>query len=446
MHEYPDLKNQILGTKINGDTKKILVNDDGKLQIETTSDDIAGQNSLNSIFGESYVAHKTSIFATQFYYGIDTREWVKTGVGTGSGTITGTTNYENLLTLKTGATNGGSYEFQTASTLRSLSGEEIYYIKHIIIPDIPTGDGLIRFGLGGEDNGIRLGYEDVDGEQPFSIAVCRSGVKTIIPQSEFNLDKLDGTGKSGIVLDASKPNIYYIRGGFMTTVIFSIIKHNGEIVPFHIFKYLNTDPTENSISTIDLPATFEVDNGTTDEDLTLKCGFINMGKIDGLASDGNGSRSFPLGITGSITAPYARKTVIAFRNTGSFQGNLSPSLRTHHIEAMLENVSIILEGHNKAILIELIMVDESKITSGTWANVDADNSVLKYSVNAVLDFTGEYNVALVDSISSAETKSKPFLEGIKMPLRSHQVAAFTITSTTSLGLDWIFSNYWSEEF
>lgn len=84
--------------------------------------------------------------------------------------------------------------------------------------------------------------------------------------------------------------------------------------------------------------------------------------------------------------------------------------------------------------------------SGTWTDVDADNSILKYSTDAVFDLTGDLEVALIDSISTSETKTEPFLEGIDLPLRSNKVAIFAITTSTTLALEWIFSNYWSEEF
>lgn len=61
-----------------------------------------------------------------------------------------------------------------------------------------------------------------------------SQVDNVINQSNWNLDKLDGTGRSGTTLDATKLNIFWIEFGWLSTLGFRFgIYHEGKKIIAH---------------------------------------------------------------------------------------------------------------------------------------------------------------------------------------------------------------------
>ena len=80
----------------------------------------------------------------------------------------------------------------------------------------------------------------------------------IIPQSEWNVDKLDGTGPTGVILDPEKTHIWWcdiewlgvgsVRMGFVI---------NGQFICCHVFHNANIQ-TEVYMTTPNLPITYEI--------------------------------------------------------------------------------------------------------------------------------------------------------------------------------------------
>lgn len=67
-------------------------------------------------------------------------------------------------------------------------------------------------------------------------------------QNAWNIDKLDGTGKSGIVLDPTKGNVFQIKHqylGYGTTTYSIVDPSTSRFIPFHIVKYPNANVSPN---------------------------------------------------------------------------------------------------------------------------------------------------------------------------------------------------------
>jgi hypothetical protein len=88
-------------------------------------------------------------------------------------------------------------------------------------------------------------------------------VDTLIPQSEWNIDTMDGTGNSGITLDATKTNIYVIDYEWLGvgTIRYGIF-FNG--IPYYVHAIHNANiNTVVYMSTPNLPLRYEVTNSGT---------------------------------------------------------------------------------------------------------------------------------------------------------------------------------------
>ena len=72
---------------------------------------------------------------------------------------------------------------------------------------LANGSGVVsRMGSFQADNGLFLQSDD----GVVSFVVRNSGVDTVIPQSEWNVDKFDGSGPSGITIDFTKAQIFSV--------------------------------------------------------------------------------------------------------------------------------------------------------------------------------------------------------------------------------------------
>jgi len=131
-----------------------------------------------------------------------------------------------------------------------------------------------RVGYFGANNGVFLEKDDDTAYLVIRSKSSGSVVENRIPQSEWNVDPLDGTGNSGVTLDLTKSQILFIdiewlgvgtvRCGFVI---------NGAFVFAHKFHHANTDNIANGtyMTTACLPIRYEITNtGATSSASTLK--------------------------------------------------------------------------------------------------------------------------------------------------------------------------------
>lgn len=201
--------------------------------------------------------------------------------------------------------------------------------------------------------------------------------KRRVPQSEWNVDKCDGTGKSGFNLDVSKTHLTYIdfqwlgvgrvRCGFV---------HDGQVIIAHEYYHSNI-LGEVYLANPNLPVRCEIRNtGTTPG-----------GSMDQIcATVGSEGGYIESGIDFSVVAP-TRATptpggtalpLIAIRLKNTFLGY------PNRISVRLNNISLYAEG--KSISYEVIKLPNSGSMSNntvalTWTSADADSGV-EYCVNA----------------------------------------------------------------
>lgn len=117
-----------------------------------------------------------------------------------------------------------------------------------------------RVGYFNSSNGIFLESNGVESSFVERSSISGVPVDTKVSQADWNLDKMDGTGPSGIVLDVSKTHIFWtdiewlgvgsVRVGFVI---------NGKIIPCHIFHHANLFSSVY-MTTANLPIRLEIEN------------------------------------------------------------------------------------------------------------------------------------------------------------------------------------------
>jgi hypothetical protein len=90
-----------------------------------------------------------------------------------------------------------------------------------------------------------------------------------VPQASFNLDKVDGTGPSGVTLDLSKMQMFYIDYAWYGAgaIRFGIKNERGEVIYVHRMTHANVK-TAAYIRSGNLPARYEASNETPRTTLT----------------------------------------------------------------------------------------------------------------------------------------------------------------------------------
>lgn len=127
-----------------------------------------------------------------------------------------------------------------------------------------------RAGYFDEENGVYFEMNGTDFRVAVRSKTSGSVVDTAVSQSSFNIDKMDGTGTSGITLDTTKQNLYWIEFSWLGTnvVEFGCVIDKKKIV-MHRFNFANIQSTAYSKTAL-LPFRFEIENtGATASSQTM---------------------------------------------------------------------------------------------------------------------------------------------------------------------------------
>jgi hypothetical protein len=183
--------------------------------IATNSADIGAINSIGPSVGSMYdrlqVSEYEQVFNVSPLYGkSDLRDIFTT---TGSATLT---NTGGGFTLTATALANDSASIETTERGRFSVGNAFEVGVVLTIPTAPTSaTQRAIWGIYDTDNGMYFGQDSTG----VFVASLRSGSETKIYQTNWNTDKLDGTGACGFTLDTSVGCMYQIRFGYNYGVI-----------------------------------------------------------------------------------------------------------------------------------------------------------------------------------------------------------------------------------
>lgn len=177
----------------------------------------------------------------------------------GAGTATAFDVNRASTTLSVSNTTAGTRVRQTKQRFNYQPGKSQLVI--ITGLDGQTGTGITkRFGYFDENNG--LFYQDQAGTISVVVRsfVTGAAVDTVIDQATWNLDKLDGSGASGVTLDITKTQILFLDFEWLGVgrVRFGFFIDG---LPIYCHEVLNTNSlTAVYMSTPNLPIRVEISN------------------------------------------------------------------------------------------------------------------------------------------------------------------------------------------
>lgn len=165
-----------------------------------------------------------------------------------------------------------------------------------------------------------------------TFAETRAGVavtEEVIAQTDWNVDKMDGTGYSGIILDKTKFNVYqigiqYLGAGAITFQIEAAFTgNNPEWITVHTMRLPNS-LIKTTFGNPSFPFTMSAySNGSSGTNLTVKCGSF-AGFIEGEKRT-TGPRFSYTASSASVTA-VAFRALFTVRNSRVFSGRTNQSV------------------------------------------------------------------------------------------------------------------------
>ena len=191
-------------------------------------------------------------------YGLSNLRDIVTVTGAGS---VGSNNSEFQLTTIASGTD--SAILQSSERGRYEPGYAAEAGIGIRLPVAPTGNQVVRWGVFDEQNGMLFGQNVTNG---IFVAIRRAGVDTVIPQSSWNVDPLNGTGPSGETLNLANGNIFqivYTWYGY-GVIEFRVVLPNPTTLAQEVITVHRFSPTgQTSLADPNLPLRAEISNNGT---------------------------------------------------------------------------------------------------------------------------------------------------------------------------------------
>jgi hypothetical protein len=316
-------------------------------------------------FGRTRTSQPFTLFDSSHRYR-DNNLWESLIVGAGS--TVGFVTTQGLVNIGIGTTAGCSVIRETTKTFSYQPGKSLL-ILNTFVPNTPKENLRQRVGYFGVDNGI---YLEVAGIGSTSVSFVErslsTGTETTISQPSWNIDKLDGTGVSGITLDISKAQILYMDIewlGLGTVRVGFVI--DGKFVHCHSFHHANLIQS-TYMTTASLPLRYEIANtGVTTSSSILKqvCSSV-------ISEGGYELRGLQQAVNTPITAPVDLPSP-----AGTYYPVISIRLKSspNRLDAIAILTALSIMGTGNGPQYSWQMRASATTSGGTWVSAGSDSAV-----------------------------------------------------------------------
>ena len=361
-------------------------------------------------FGRTRVSNPLTLFDSSHRYR-DNNLWNSLIVGTGS--TVGFVTTQGLVNIGIGTTAGCSVIRETTKTFSYQPGKSLL-VLNTFVPNAPKQNLRQRIGYFGADNGM---YFEIDGSNLYFVERSLStGTETRVHQSQWNGDKLDGTGDSGIILNSSKAQILWmdiewlglgsVRIGFVI---------NGVFVICHSFHHANIIES-TYITTASLPLRYEISNtGITTSVSNLKqvCSSV-------ISEGGYELRGLQQAVGIPINTPRTLGIAGTFYPVIGLRLKASPNrLDAIAILTALSVMPISPGAYNWQIRAN------GSVVGGTWVSA-GDDSAIEYNITGTSNSGGRI---LASGFFSASNQGTTQIDILKEALFKFQMERNGLTST-----------------
>jgi hypothetical protein len=363
-------------------------------------------------FARLRVSNPLTLFDSSHRYR-DNNLWESLVVGTGS--TVGFVTAQGLINIGIGTTAGCSAIRETTKVFSYQPGKSLLVLNTFVM-NAPKTNLRQRVGYFGADNGM---YLELDGNTLYFVERSLSTATTTrVAQSSWNIDRLDGTGASGITLDTTKAQIMWmdiewlglgtVRMGFVI---------NGQFIHCHSFHHANV--IEGTyITTASLPLRYEIANtAITTSSSTLKqvCSTV-------ISEGGYELRGLQQAVNTPITAPVDLPSP-----AGTYYPVISIRLKTspNRLDAIVILTALSLMGIGNGPEYNWQVRASATTSGGTWVSAGVDSAV-EYKIDGGTVSGGRI---LASGFFSSTNQSSTSVDILKEALFKFQLERNGLTGT-----------------
>lgn len=312
------------------------------------------------------VAPFQTVFFNTFQYGKETDVWDERIVGVGTATWN---QYASNVVMQVGSTAGSKVIRQTKNVMRYIPGRSAT-LAFAIRLDTPQVGIRRRFGLFDDSNGAY--FEDDGGTYSYVIRTTTSGITTErrVGRDEWNGEKFDGNGWTGVTADPSKQQMIAINYEWYGagTVTFDWLM-KGETIKSHTFD--NSNILDRVwCSTPFLPIRVEIENITG----VAGTHYVYQGS-NSLIQEGEPEK---LGTLLSQSNPITGTTMVV---ADTFYPIISLRLKPTALQAVMLLRSLqAVTNDNTNVYWKLL--ENATLTNPVWTNHGNPDSFIQYDISA----------------------------------------------------------------
>ena len=228
-----------------------------------------------------------------------------------------------------------------------------------------------RIGYFDDDNGVFFECRNTEIGVVLRSKTGGAVINDRIAQTNWNLDIMDGSGNSGIILDPSKSQIFVIDLEWLSVGRVRLgIFVGGELIYVHQFLNANTSPGAY-MTTANLPVRYEIENtGVSASNTSLRQIFTAVISEGGFEEELGTPFSASNGAT--EIAVTTRRPVLSIRPIQTFNGITNRGL------IIPEAFSVFSE--DTAAFVEIVY--GGTLTNASFADIDATNSIAQRDIAA----------------------------------------------------------------
>lgn len=322
---------------------------------------------------------------------------------------------EGLINLNLTNGNANAEIIRETTKVMSYQPGKSLFVLNTFVMNAPKTNLRQRIGYFGANNGVFLEQSSNTVSFVERSMVSGSVVDTPALQANWNYDKLDGDGPSGLTLDLTQAQIFWtdiewlgvgsVRCGFVI---------NGQLIHCHSFHHANL-LTSTYITTASLPLRYEIKNvGAVSGGSTLKqiCS-------SAISEGGYELRGDQKSIGTPVNTPKTLTTA------GTYYPIVSLQLKSANLDAIAILTAISLLGINSnPCSVAWRIVRGATLTSPSWT--DVNDSSIQYDLGATGMSGGS---VLASGYIGITNQSSQTIDILKEALFKFQLQRNSLTST-----------------
>jgi hypothetical protein len=321
-------------------------------------------------FGRLMISGSTKVFEYKGIYGDVINKF--TNIITGTGTVTFNSQDSSML-LNVGTTSGSGVIRESACYMHYEPGEGLTILMTGVLGD-PKANVTSRIGYYDGNDGYYFAQTST-GPAIVERTSSSTGTmtETVISQSNWNYDKMDGTGPSGITINFANTQIFMIDLQWLGVGrVRMSLNINGVTCKIHDWNHANLI-AYTYITTADQPIRYEILNTGTSASST------SMKQIC-CAAYVNSSNSVPYSVTAALDSGSVKtSTTGAMKPLLSIQiGSTFNGIKTRG-RFNIKNLNIIETSDRIGIY---RLVAGATLTGSSFTAVDSTRSFMNYDISA----------------------------------------------------------------